>query len=266
MKNTYTNNAMIGPITVPAVKGILDALALGTAAYGTSQAGNQDYKTRFIQNHDYEIQEAYRQALKEVSDKLTNRQMTVPIAENALVLRPEYRTTTIPVDILNTIGYKPVWNDSEDSGDALQQSGTQASGTPSASGGNPKPDDKDKKIKELEEKIKQLENKSSSENKSGFKKGLTQGWNFSKKIGSYGLQSVGIGIGGGLVVGIPAGVYYGGKALLGLADNKEDNDSNSSSSETQEQSEQTYNNANLKEMAKRRKESRIKTDSLNNAR
>jgi hypothetical protein len=124
-----------------------------------------------------------------------------------------------------------VWNAGEDSRDTSQQSGKQASGTPSVSGGNPKPDDKDKKIKELEEKIKQLENKPSTENKSGFKKGLTQGLNFSKKVGSYGLQGVGIGVGGGLVVGVPAGVYYGGKALLELFNNKEPENSNSTSND-----------------------------------
>ena len=231
MKNIYTNNAMIGPIAVPAVKGILDALAFGTAAYGASQSVNQDYRTKFIQNHDYEIQEAYRQALKEVSDKLASRRMTVPIAENALVLRPEYRALTIPVDILNTIGYKPVWNAGEGSGDTSQQSGTQASETTSAGGSNPEPDEKDKKIKELEEKIKQLENKASTDNKHGFKKGLTQGWNFSKKVGSYGLQGVGIGIGGGLVVGVPAGVYYGGKALYDWLGNKEEDKANSTSND-----------------------------------
>lgn len=44
------NNAAIGPISIPIVKGITDALALGTAAYGISQT-EQDYQTEFLRNH-----------------------------------------------------------------------------------------------------------------------------------------------------------------------------------------------------------------------
>lgn len=218
--STVSNIARVTPyVAIPA--------ALSAAAYYSGKANQKQVEngmTPFIPNPHAVLghQQTFNTQTKSTKG---------PIAENALVLRPEYRTTTIPVDILNTIGYKPVWNAGKDSGDTSQQSGTQTSETTSAGGSNPEPDEKDKKIKELEEKIKQLENKSSTENKPGFKKGLTQGWNFSKKIGSYGLQGVGIGIGGGLVVGVPAGMYYGGKALLELFNNKELENSNSTSND-----------------------------------
>jgi hypothetical protein len=101
-----------------------------------------------------------------------------PIAENALVLRPEYRTTTIPVDILNTIGYKPVWNAGEDFRDTSQQSVKQTSKTISEGGGNDPEDEKDKKLKELEERIKQLEkpkNEQPSNKKNPFVESVQKG-------------------------------------------------------------------------------------------
>lgn len=82
--------------------------------------------------------------------------VNIPSAENALVLRPEYRTITTPVEALDIFGYKPIWAKGENS-----QNGSTVSGTGNGTGENiPNPEDeRDKKIKDLEEKIKQLENK-----------------------------------------------------------------------------------------------------------
>ena len=67
--------------------------------------------------------------------------VNVPTAENALVLRPEYRTVTTPVEY---IGYKPLFNSTEeiDEDSILQEDTTrQQSSTPSPKPNNEKPKD-----------------------------------------------------------------------------------------------------------------------------
>lgn len=119
--------------------------------------------------------------------------VNIPSAENALVLRPEYRTVTTPVEY---IGYRPLFNNADpviiedDYTPANLLNVREHNTTPS-----PKPNDE----KPKEDK--------------GFKKGLKKGWEHTKKVGNIGLQGIGIGLGLSPIVGVPAGVYYGGKAL-----------------------------------------------------
>lgn len=225
--STVSNIARVTPyVAIPA--------ALSAAAYYSRKANQKQVENGmipFIQNPHAVL--GYQQTFN-TQTKSSN----VPIAENALVLRPEYRTTTIPVDILNTIGYKPVWNAGEDSRDTSQQSATQTSKTISGGEGDDPENEKDKKIKELEEKIKQLEkskNEQPSNKKNLFVEGVQKGWNglttVGSTVGSNVLKGIGIGIGGfGLPTLVGSGVYYGGKAL-GLWGNKENNDSNSTSND-----------------------------------
>lgn len=137
----------------------------------------------------------------------------IPTAENALVLRPEYRTVSLPAS-LNWSGFKPLQNE-QSSTEESQQTGAIAEET--VIGGTPDPEDeKDKKIKELEEKLKQLESKPKNDgfkNEKGFKKGLQKGWGYTKNVGRIGVNGIGIGLGVSPLVGVPAGIYYGGKAL-----------------------------------------------------
>lgn len=108
--------------------------------------------------------------------------VNVPSAENALVLRPEYRTVTTPVEY---IGYKPLFNSTDitDEDDVSQEdTAEQQSSAPS-----PKPNDE----KPNEDK--------------GFKKGLKKGWEHTKKIGS----TIGTGLGYGIGFGIPAAATIG---------------------------------------------------------
>lgn len=108
--------------------------------------------------------------------------VNVPSAENALVLRPEYRTVTTPVEY---IGYKPLFNSTEviNEGSPSQEDTTgQQSSMPS-----PKPNDEKPK------------------DDKGFKKGLKKGWEHTKKVGS----TIGIGLGYGIGAGIPTAAAIG---------------------------------------------------------
>lgn len=88
MKNTYTNNAMIGPITVPAVKGILDALALGTAAAGASKADKSDYQTEFLRNH--EMVDPREEVIREIISKpdILKNTTYIPRKHNSYIPQP----------------------------------------------------------------------------------------------------------------------------------------------------------------------------------
>lgn len=162
------------------------------------------------------------------------KETTVP--SEPLVLRPEYRTVTTPVEALDIFGYKPIWAEGENSQNGSTVSGTQ-SGTGSGTGENiPNPEDEnDKKIKELEEKIKQLENKPkkpkeyydsekdlswsapmSSAGKFLFKSRGPGEYTPFRTLLEYSLGLSTIGLGG----------YYGGKALGWWGE-----DSNNSSNE-----------------------------------
>lgn len=67
----FSNNNInaAGPLVIPAVKGILDAIALGAAATGLPQTENQDYQTEFLRNHGMmdPREEAIRDILKNTS-------------------------------------------------------------------------------------------------------------------------------------------------------------------------------------------------------
>lgn len=111
--------------------------------------------------------------------------VNIPNAENALVLRPEYRTVTTPVEY---IGYKPLFNNAdpviiEAEDTPYDLSNVREHNNPSS----PKPEDE----KPKEDK--------------GFKKGLKKGWEHTKKIGS----TIGTGLGYGIGFGIPAAAAIG---------------------------------------------------------
>lgn len=227
------------PLFIPAIaKGaaVLSA-ALGLTALVSSKTDNDEYADEYTMNTS-KIKDALdpyvlvKQNIplmmaalpaREKMQQLTKK--NIPTAENALVLKPEYRTESYPSP-LNLFGYKPMLSE-QNSGESTQQTGTDTS---SSGGEAPKPeDDKDKKIKELEEKIKQLESKpknNGSKNEKGFKKGVQKGWEYTKKVGNVGLQGIGIGLGFSPIIGVPAGIYYGGKALGWWGEN-----SNNSSTE-----------------------------------
>lgn len=89
-------------------------------------------------------------------------------------------------------------------------------------------------------------------------KGIGNRW---QSIGEYSADATAKIIGYGIpVAGAGVGGYYLGKGL-GLWGNNQVTEE----PVKQEQSEYTYDNANLKEMVKRRNEQRLKADSLNNA-
>lgn len=222
--STVSNIARVTPyVAIPA--------ALSAAAYYSRKANQKQVENGmipFIPNPHAVL--GYQQTFN-TPTKSTNG----PTAENALVLRPEYRTTTIPVDILNTIGYKPVWNAGGNSGDTSQQSDTQTSETVPVGGGNDPEDERDKKLRELEERIKQLEkpkNEQPSNKKNPLVKGAQKGWNGLTTVGSKVLNGIGIGIGGfALPTIVGGGVYYGGKALYDWWSNKEGDKANSTSND-----------------------------------
>lgn len=149
------------PIVIPVIaKGAMAlSAALGLTALANSKTDdNNAFDTSGIKDAFFQRNLQLTIPLMAAKAKMqqpTISKTNIPTAENALVLKPEYRTESHPFS-LNLFGYKPMWSE-QDSGESAQQTGD---GTSSSGGETPKPEnDKDKKIKELEEKLKQLESK-----------------------------------------------------------------------------------------------------------
>lgn len=202
------------PIVIPAIaKGaaaLSSALGLTTLAGLKVDSDNITLDTSEMKNAFIQQNMPLIIASMAAKAKMQQPTINIPAAENALVLKPEYRTVTMPTEF---IGYKPLFNnedtvvvDDEYSIDIGTVSEQQAS-TTSPNNEKPKNDNK-------------------SKDKKGFKKGLQKGWEYTKKVGNIGLQGIGIGLGLSPIVGVPAGVYYGGKALGWWGE-----DSNNSSNE-----------------------------------
>lgn len=224
------------PIVIPAIVKGAAALsaALGLTALVSSKLDNNEDLFDASRIKDAFIQQNMPLIIASMAAKAKIQQPTktnIPIAENALVLRPEYRTENYPFS-LNLFGYKPMLSE-QNSEESTQQTGTDIS---SSGGEAPKPeDDKDKKIKELEEKIKQLNSKPKkpkeyydSEKDLSWRAPISSTGKFlfkSRGPGEYTpfrtLLEYGLGVG---TLGL--GSYYGGKALGWWGEN-----SNNSSTE-----------------------------------
>ena len=141
------------PLALPAIaKGVAAiSAALGLTAVVTSNknehsnSGNTERLNNAFVQQNLPLMIATNVAKAKMQQPATTN---IPTAENALVLRPEYRTVTAPIEALDIFGYKPIWAEGENSQNGSTVSGT-GSGTESGTGGNtPNPEDeKDKRIK-----------------------------------------------------------------------------------------------------------------------
>ena len=159
------------------------AIAAGSAALAESLGLNVAATGLIVGNRNKNIEEFKNWARTQYP--MPETKVIIPSAENALVLRPEYRTVTTPVEY---IGYKPLLNnadtvviEAEDTSSA--QGNVREHNNPSS----PKPEDE----KPKEDK--------------GFKKGLKKGLEHIKKVGS----TIGTGLGYGIGFGIPAAATIG---------------------------------------------------------
>lgn len=164
------------------------AIAAGSAALAESLGLGAAATGLILGNKNKNIEEFKEWAKTQYP--MPETKVNIPSAENALVLRPEYRTVTTPVEY---IGYKPLFNNAdtvviEDDDTPPDLSNVRNHNTtPSPKPNNEKPNDE----KPKEDK--------------GFKKGLKKGWEHTKKIGS----TIGTGLGYGIGFGIPAAAAIG---------------------------------------------------------
>lgn len=161
------------------------AIAAGSAALAESLGLGAAATGLIVGNRNKNIEEFKEWAKTQYP--MPEIKVNVPSAENALVLRPEYRTVITPVEY---IGYKPLFNSTEeiDEDSILQEDTTrQQSSTPSPKPNNKKP------------------NNEKPKDDKGFKKGLKKGWEHTKKVGS----TIGTGLGYGIGFGIPAAATIG---------------------------------------------------------
>ena len=160
------------------------AIAAGSAALAESLGLSAAATGLIVGNKNKNIDEFKEWAKAQYP--MPETKVIIPNAENALVLSPEYRTVTSPIEY---IGYKPLFNSTEATD---ENSGSQVdTAEQQSSAPSPKPND------EKPEEDKGF--------KKGFKKGLKKGWEHTKKIGS----NVGIGLGYGIATGIPAAAGIG---------------------------------------------------------
>ena len=165
------------------------AIAAGSAALAESLGLGAAATGLIVGNRNKNIDE-FKEGAK-TQYPMSETKVNIPSAENVLVLRPEYRTVTAPIEY---IGYRPLFNSTEvvnedstsQEDTTVQQSSTQS----------PKPNDE----KPEEDK--------------GFKKGLKKGWEHTKKIGSNAGTVLGYAISAGIPVG--AGIGAGIGAGYGL--------------------------------------------------
>lgn len=159
------------------------AIAAGSAALAESLGLGAAATGLIVGNRNKNIDEFKEWAKTQYPMPETT--VNIPSTENALVLRPEYRTVTTPVEY---IGYKPLFNNDDtviidyDDTPADLSNVRNHNTTPSPKPNNEKPKD-DK----------------------GFKKGLKKGWEHTKKIGN----TIGTGLGYGIGFGIPAAATIG---------------------------------------------------------
>lgn len=180
----------MGPLSWSAIAAgsaaLAESLGLGAAAIGL-----------IVGNKNKNINEFKEWAKTQYP--MPETKVIIPSAENALVLSPEYRTVTSPIEY---IGYKPAFSN-EDS-IVISDEDIKENAKESSSPSSPKPND------EKPEEDKGF--------KKGFKKGLKKGWEHTKKIGSNAGTVLGYAISGGipLVAGIGAGIGAGYGAGYGL--------------------------------------------------
>lgn len=159
------------------------AIAAGSAALAESLGLGAAATGLIVGNRNKNIEEFKEWAKTQYP--MPEIKVNVPTAENALVLRPEYRTVTTPVEY---IGYKPLFNNAdtviiEDDDTPADLSNVRKHNT------TPSPKPNDEKPKEDK----------------GFKKGLKKGWEHTKKIGN----TIGTGLGYGIGFGIPTAATIG---------------------------------------------------------
>lgn len=160
------------------------AIAAGSAALAESLGLGAAATGLIVGNKNKNINEFKEWAKTQYP--MPETKVIIPSAENALVLSPEYRTVTSPIEY---IGYRPLFNSTEVvNEDSISQEDTtgQQSSTPS-----PKPNDEKPKDDE------------------GFKKGLKKGWEHTKKVGSTIGTGLGYGIGFGIPIAATIGAGYG---------------------------------------------------------
>lgn len=160
------------------------AIAAGSAALAESLGLGAAATGLIVGNKNKNIDEFKDWA--KIQYPIPETKVNVPSAENALVLRPEYRTVTTPIEY---IGYRPLFN----STDVANENGSSQTDTAEqqSSASSPKPND---------EKPKEDE---------GFKKGLKKGWEHTKKVGSTIGTGLGYGIGFGIPIAATIGAGYG---------------------------------------------------------
>lgn len=139
------------------------AIAAGSAALAESLGLGAAATGLIVGNKNKNIDEFKEWAKTQYP--MPETKVNVPSAENALVLRPEYRTVTTPVEY---IGYKPLFNSTDvvnENGDSQANTTEQQSSTPS-----PKPNNEKSKDDKGDNK-----NESSTNEKS--QSAIKRGWN-----------------------------------------------------------------------------------------
>lgn len=164
------------------------AIAAGSAALAESLGLGAAATGLIVGNKNKNINEFKEWAKTQYP--MPETKVIIPSAENALVLSPEYRTVTSPIEY---IGYKPAFN-STDATDENSSSQVDTAEQQSSSS-SPKPND------EKPEEDKGF--------KKEFKKGLKKGWEHTKKIGNVIGTGLGYGIGFGIPVASAVGAGYG---------------------------------------------------------
>lgn len=139
------------------------AIAAGSAALAESLGLGAAATGLIVGNRNKNIEEFKEWAKTQYP--MPEIKVNVPSAENALVLRPEYRTVTTPVEY---IGYKPLFNSTEeiDEDSILQDDTTrqQSSAPPPKPKNDPKQDNKG-------------DNKSESPTNDESQSAIKRGWN-----------------------------------------------------------------------------------------
>lgn len=160
------------------------AIAAGSAALAESLGLSAAATGLIVGNKNKNIDEFKEWAKTQYP--MSGTKLIIPSAENALVLSPEYRTVTSPIEY---IGYKPLFNSTE----VVNEDGTTQEDTTEQQSSAPSPKPEDEKPKE------------DKDFKKEFKKGLKKGWEHTKKIGN----TIGTGLGYGIGFGIPAAATIG---------------------------------------------------------
>lgn len=202
------------------------AIAAGSAALAESLGLSAAATGLILGNKNKNIEEFKEWARTQYP--MPETKVNVPSAENALVLRPEYKTVTTPVEY---IGYKPLFSNIVISDEDIKENAKESSSMPSPTPSKDPKDDDKKPKGDVEDK--------SSANKS--QSAIKRGWNkqgLPKKVENSTLkqdwhrvgQNIAYGIGRfarfvsspgfALPIGIPGGAALGG--YWALRDNNAD--------------------------------------------